>query len=127
MASLLLVFVVIGPFCTAGLPWLPEINSGGIVASGPADLTVGIGRDGYGYLDVDPRREPTLERQIETLLATGRYRRVIIKADRKAAYGALSPIFRAARARGVPVVFISAPLLEVEQMRRERAAAAALR
>lgn len=104
-ASLLLLFAV-GPFCSLGLPWLPAIESGAIVTSRPDDLRISVPR----WVRID-------ETEIRAALAKGTYRRIVIEADRKVPFGALAPIFRAARDYRVPVALVSEPVAILEAKR----------
>ena len=107
-ASLLSLFLVITPFCTLGIPYVPHIATGRIFVPAPADLTVIIDRNGFGYVS-DAPQQATLEATVDTALTSGRYRRLIIEADRHARYASLLPIFRAARAHRLPVALVSQP------------------
>jgi biopolymer transport protein ExbD len=103
-AVVLSTFMVTQPLCTSGVPVLPLIRGARIVTLTSSDLRVSVSHEGFANVSDDFAREP-IEEKINTALASGRYHRVVINADRHAKFGALSPIFRAARVQHVPIIF----------------------
>lgn len=104
VVMMLLIFFVSIPMCTLGVPDLPHVAGTGSLAPGVTDLPVIV--NSYGiYVDANAPRAATIEAEVGNALATRRYKRVVIEADRRTKFGALEPIFRAARAHRVPVVF----------------------
>lgn len=114
IATLFLCFLVATPICTLGIPQTPPITTGGIVTLAETDLLVSVSPQGQWY----PGNSPASE--LENLLASGRYRRIVIQADRHARYGALLPVFRAARDHHVPVVLATGTVSVLEQIARQR-------
>ena len=103
-----LVFMLSTPVCTLGMPQLPFLETGTIVTNEPGDLRVSVSRH---------RPEEDTEASLRRLLATGQYKRIVIEADRRAKYGDLMPIFRAAQAHRVPVVFAGSSVAVLEQLK----------
>lgn len=121
-AVVLMTFMVVTPVCTAGLPFLPHIATAGIVASGPADLRVTVTRDGLAYVDDGAYAQSTFGERIDRALASTRYQRVIVRADKASKYATLLPIFRAAQTHHVPVVFENRSESLLERIESERIA-----
>ena len=106
-ATLLMIFLVVTPFCTLGVPYKPQIVSGGIFIEGAADLIVHIDRYGFVWINDDDGTQSTPGATIDHALASGRYHRVVIEADRRARYASLDAVFRAAGRNRVPVALVS--------------------
>lgn len=107
---LLLVLMMANPVCTLGFPWTPFIRSGAIVSTAPSDLYVTVSREGYAAVGGAAITKPAeLQAAIASALAQRHARRVLVQADVRTKYGALMPIFAAARDARVPVVFVSGP------------------
>jgi biopolymer transport protein ExbD len=104
---LLMLFLVATPFCGLGRAELPHISTGAIIHPDAADLVVLIRPGDVAAVGDDVVPAARIEDTVSRLLGVNRYRRVCIKADGRTKYGSLLPLFRAARAHGVPIAFVS--------------------
>lgn len=122
VATLLLCFMVATPICTLGIPFLPDINTGSLVRFTPDDLHVIIDSRGEAYVSNETDRYETFAEAIESPAASGRYRTLVIDADRRVHYRALTPLLRAAQRRHMSVRFVGRETSFLEQSARESAA-----
>lgn len=117
-AALLLVFMTSIPFCTLGVPQLPTIRSGALFHPRRDDLAVHIAREGHAWIG-QSITTVDLRSAIEAELATGRYARIVVEADRRVTLAMLQPLFGAAQKYRVPVVLASETVSVLEQTRLE--------
>jgi len=108
-AAPLLLLAISNPVCGLGRPYPPHIASGVIVTPSSDDLTVIVHPGDLGVVADEVAPLSRFEETIDSALASGRYRRVIIEADRRTKYASLFPIFRAAREHRIPVAFVTEP------------------
>jgi biopolymer transport protein ExbD len=118
VTALFLVFMTSASLCTLGVPQLPTIRSGALFHPRHDDLTVHIGRNGYAWIG-ESFATVDLRPAIEAQLATGRYARIVVEADRKVTLATLHPLFGAAQKYRVPVVLASQTVSVLEQTRLE--------
>jgi len=116
---LLLVFMFSTPVCTLGSPWLPMLMTGSITPREKTDLRVMVSRDGSAIIGMGIVRNREIERSLSDVLIRIPYKRIVVEADRRVGYGALQPIFRLARAHGLPVVFVSGEVSVLNQSEAE--------
>jgi len=109
IATVLIAFMVVTPICTLGLVSRPAIATATIVVPDARDLIVVVNREGIPYIAGE---------QVTTLdaaLRSGRYSTLVLEVDRRARYGSLTPILRAARTAHLPVRFAAADTSLLEQ------------
>jgi len=115
------LFFTAGPFCSLGVPRLPDIATGNVHVTAGSDVVVLV-MPTYARVDGRIVHPALLPRAIAAAIASRGSQQIVLRADRRTIYGSLRGVFVAARDHRIPVVLLSADTSVLDQVARQRRA-----